>query len=143
MANLGHNQAAGRFAVLKDHGIEPAPERGKGMPWSVFLRVHWKGIAASDFFTVVVLSWRGLVTHYVLLVIELATRRVRIAGISVQPDAGWMIQMSRNLLDVLDGPLLGKRYLIVDRDTKYCAEFRQVLARRGIEVIRLPPAHAT
>jgi len=50
-----------------------------------------------------------------------------------------MMQMARNLLDALDGPLLGKRYLIVDRDTKYCPEFRQVLAREGIQVIRLPP----
>jgi transposase InsO family protein len=109
------------------------------MPWSVFLRAHWKALAAADFFTVEVWSWRGLTTHYVLFVIELATRRVRIAGIGVQPDAGWMMQMGRNLLDVFDGPLLGKQYLIVDRDTKYCAEFRQVLAREGIQVIRRPP----
>jgi len=47
--------------------------------------------------------------------------------------------MGRNLLDVFDGPLLGKQHLIVDRDTKYCAEFRQMLAREGVQVIRLPP----
>jgi putative transposase len=50
-----------------------------------------------------------------------------------------MMQMGRNLLDVFDGPLLGKQYLIVDRDTKYCTEFRHALAREGIQVIRLPP----
>jgi putative transposase len=109
------------------------------MPWSVFLKAHWKALAAADFFAVEVWGWRGLMTHYVLFVIELATRRVRIAGISVQPDAGWMMQIVRNLLDVFDGPLMDKRYLIVDRDTKYCAEFRQMLAREGIQVIRLPP----
>jgi putative transposase len=84
-------------------------------------------------------SWRGLMTHYILFVVELATRRVRIGGITVQPDAGWMMQMGRNLLDVFDGPLVDKYYLIVDRDTKYCAEFRQMLAREGVQVIRLPP----
>ncbi len=47
--------------------------------------------------------------------------------------------MGRDLLDVYDGPLIGKRYLIVDRDTKYCAEFRELLAREGIQGIRLPP----
>jgi putative transposase len=140
MANLGHKLGRGTIrGILKEHGIEPAPERGKGMPWSVFLKAHWKSLAAADFFTVEVWGWRGLTTHYVLFVIELATRRVRIAGITVQPDAGWMMQMTRNLLDVFDGPLLGKQYLIVDRDTKYCAEFRQALAREGIQVIRLPP----
>ena len=102
------------------------------MPWSVFLKAHWKALAAADFFTVEVWSWRGLMTYYVLFVIELATRRVRIAGITVQPDAGWMMQMGRNLLDVFDGPLVDKGYLIVDRDTKYCAEFRQMLAREGV-----------
>jgi hypothetical protein len=48
------------------HGIEPAPERGKGMPWSAFLKAHWKALAASDFFTVEVWSWSGLATYYVL-----------------------------------------------------------------------------
>jgi putative transposase len=109
------------------------------MPWSVFLRAHWRALAAADFFTMEVWSWRGLMTHYVLFVIELATRRVRIVGITVQPDAGWMMQMGRNLQDVFDGALAGQGYLIIDRDTKYCAEFRQMLAREGIQVIRLPP----
>ena len=75
----------------------------------------------------------------VLFVIELATRRVCIAGITVQPDAAWMMQVSRNLLDVVDGPLIEKQYLILDRETKHCAEFRQAVARGGIQVIRLPP----
>jgi transposase InsO family protein len=103
------------------------------------LRAHWKALAAADFFTVEVWSWRGLMTHYVLFVIELATRRVRIAGITAQPDAGWMMQMGRDLLNVFDGTLVDKRYLIVDRNRRYCAEFRQMLAQEGIQVIRLPP----
>ena len=109
------------------------------MPWSVFLKTHWKALAASDFFTVEVWSWRGLMTYYVLFVIELATRRVRIVGISIHPDVGWMVQMTRNLLDVFDGPLVNKTHLILDRDAKYCEEFRQTLCREGIHVIRLPP----
>ena len=52
--------------ILKDHLIEPAPARGRRIPWSVFLKAHWKAIAASDFFTVEVWSWKGLMTHYVL-----------------------------------------------------------------------------
>jgi hypothetical protein len=53
----------------------------------VFLKAHWKAIAASDFFTVEVWSWRGLVTHYVLFVIDLATRRVFIGGLTMNPRA--------------------------------------------------------
>ena len=84
---------------------------------------------AADFFSVEVWSWRGLTTHYVLFVIDLATRRIRIAGITAHPNADWMMQVGRNLLDVVDGPLAGKKYLILDRDTKYCAAFRQMLGR--------------
>jgi len=59
------------------------------------------------------------VTYYVLFVMELATRRVCIAGITKHPDTQWMLQMARQLTDTVDGILLGKRYLILDRDTNY------------------------
>ena len=75
-----------RSTILKNYGIEPAPERGKGMPWSVFLKAHRRALAASDFFTVEVWSWSRLVTYYVLFVMELATRRVCTAGIMNHPD---------------------------------------------------------
>jgi len=140
MANLRYRLGRGTIrSMLKDHGIEPAPERGKGMSWSVFLKAHWKVLAASDFFTVEVWSWWGLVTHYVLFVMELATRRVCIAGVTTNRDTPWMLQMARQLTDTVDGILLGKRYLILDRDTKYCRAFRAFVKREGTEVIRLPP----
>jgi transposase InsO family protein len=125
--------------ILKDHLIEPAPARGRRIPWSVFLKAHWKAIAASDFFTVEVWSWHGLITHYVLFVIELATRRVVICGTTTNPNEPWMLQAARNLVDVESGIVHGKRHLMVDRDTKYSAAFRTFLAREGTEVIRLPP----
>ena len=50
-----------------------------------------------------------------------------------------MTQIARNLTDAEDGILRGKRYLILDRDTKYTDEFRNVLVREGIHLIRLPP----
>jgi len=95
--------------ILKDHLIEPAPVRGRGIPWSVFLKAHWRVIAASDFFSVEVWSWQGLVTHYVLFVIELATQRVEICGITTNPNEAWMLQMARELFSE-SGMLLGKRH---------------------------------
>ena len=109
------------------------------MSWSVFLKAHWEVLAASDFFAVEVWSWSGLVTYYVLFVMELATRRVYIAGFTKHPDTQWMLQMARQLTDGIDGILLDKRYIILDRDTKYCQAFRDFLKREGIAVIRLPP----
>jgi transposase InsO family protein len=77
--------------------------------------------------------------YYVLVVIELATRRVCIAGVTTHPDCPWMMQMARQLTDAVDGILLDKRYLILDDDTKYCQAFRDFVKREGIAVIRLPP----
>src|ERR1700688_2071593 len=50
-----------------------------------------------------------------------------------------MVEVARNLTDAVDGVLLGKRYLILDRDTKYSASFRNLIKGSGTEVIRLPP----
>ncbi len=114
MANLGHRVGRGTIGrILKEHGIEPAPERGKEMSWSVFLKAHWKVLAASDFFTVEVWSWSGLITYYVLFVMELATRRIYIAGVTKHPDTPWMLQIARQLTDGVDGILLDKRYIIL------------------------------
>ena len=138
--NLGHEVGRGTIAnVLKREGIEPAPARGGRTPWSVFLRAHWRIIAAADFFTAEVWSLHGLVTYYVFFVIELAKRVVHIAGITTQPNEGWMLQVARNVTDKVSGCLIGKSHLILDRDTKYTAQFRRLIAESRTAVIRLPP----
>jgi len=140
LENLNHEVRRGTIAkVLKANGIEPAPERGKRMRWSTFLRAHWKVFAASDFFSVEVWTPRGLITHSVLFVISLADRVLHVAGITTRPDEAWMLQVGRNLLDDADGMLRGQRYLIIDRDAKYSLRFREIVEEGGTEVIRLPP----
>jgi putative transposase len=96
-------------------------------------------MSAADFLTVEVLSWVGLVRYHVL-VMDLASRRVEIAGISRCPHGLWMEQVAPNLLDVSDGFLSGKQYLILDPDPLYTGEFRGVMKRGGVEVLRLPPS---
>ena len=84
-------------------------------------------------------SPRGLVTFYVFFVIELATRRVEIAGITPNPNEAWMMQIGRNLTEPDDGFLADKRFLIMDRDSKYSLAFRTLLNNSGVEIVRLPP----
>src|SRR5258705_12260892 len=72
------------------------PKRSQNTTWKEFIRSHMAVLAGIDFFTVEVLTWRGLVTYYVLFFIHLETRRVTIAGITDQPEEGWMQQMARN-----------------------------------------------
>ncbi len=117
LRNLGHEIA--RHTVKRiplEHGIEPAPERGGKTSWKSFLRAHLGVLAGADFFTVEVLTWRGLARHWVFFVMDIKTRRVEIAGISCAPTGAWMKQIARNLTDAEDGFLLGMRYLILDRD---------------------------
>jgi transposase InsO family protein len=140
LANLCRKVGRGTIAnVLKRNGIEPSPERSPRTPWSTFLKAHWKVLVASDFLTVEVWTLKGLVTHYLLFVIGLANRVVTVAGITTRPDESWMLQMGRNLTDSQSGALHAKRYLIIDRDTKYSQQFRRLVQDSGTRVIRLPP----
>jgi len=140
VGNLGHQVGRGTIAnILREHGIEPAPERDRHTRWSTFLKAHWECLSATDFLSVEVYTIKGLVTYYILFFIDIASRSVHIAGITPHPDNRWMVQIARNLTDAKDGVLRGKRYLILDRDTKYTDEFRNVLVREAIHLIRLPP----
>ncbi|KKK83163.1 hypothetical protein LCGC14_2796130, partial [marine sediment metagenome] len=92
-----------------------------------------------DFFSIELLTTRGLVRCMVLFVIEYSTRRVHIAGVKTNPDGQWMKQVAKNLTDMEDGFLSGKRYLIMDRDTKFSDAFRKILEDEGVQSVRLPP----
>src|SRR3989442_5652893 len=141
LANLGHSidKLTVRH-ILRRHHMEPAPQRRQaGMSWTQFLKLHWEVLAATDFFTVEVATWHGLVTYYVLVVMELATRRVQIAGITPHPTTAFMQQCARQLTDPFDGFLLGKRYLIHDRDTKFTQAFDGLLKDSGVQPSLLPP----
>jgi homeodomain-containing protein len=120
LANLGyHIDAITVRNILRRHHLQPAPTRRQaGMNWAQFLKLHWEVLAATDFFTVEVATWHGLVTYYVLVVMELATRRVHVAGITPHPTDVFMQQCARQLTDASDGFLLGTRFLIHDRDGK-------------------------
>ncbi len=126
LSNLGHEIARSTIAaILERHGIEPAPERTRRTTWKEFLDRHWDLIVATDFFTVEVWTRRGLERFLVLFFIDMATRKVEIAGIASVVNGLWMSQVARNLTDADEGVLAGKRYLIHDRDPLFTAEFLQ------------------
>lgn len=81
---------------------------------------------------------RGLTTFHTLFVIDLATRRVEVAGTTPTPNDSFMLQVARNLLDDVDGFFRRQRVLIIDRDAKFSSAFRDRLASGGVEAVRIP-----
>jgi putative transposase len=97
-----------------------------------------RAAGCTDFFTVEVLTLRGLVTYYVLFFIHLESRKVDIAGITVHPDEQWMQQMARNMTMEGWGALRDRRFLLHDRDTKYTHSFRAIIASGRVKPLPLP-----
>src|SRR5207248_5458405 len=117
--------------ILKEHGLEPAPERKRKTTSKEFLSRHRDLIVAADFFTIEAWTRKGLTRFLVLFLIDLSSRRVEIAGLARQADGLLMNQVAPNLGDAAEGFLVGKRYLIHDRDPLFTAEFMETLGTSG------------
>ena len=120
--------------ILVGAGLGPAGTRS-GLSWSQFIRAQAESMIACDFFTVDTVALRRL---YVLFFIELSSWRVRLAGITENPDRVWVAQQARNLAWELSDRRIPLRFLIRDNDAKFSGAFDEVFASEGIEVIRTP-----
>jgi putative transposase len=135
LVGLGIKLAASTvWTILKEAGIEPAPKRHE-QSWSEFLREQATSILECDFLTVDTLF---LKRFYVLFFVELATRRIHLAGITTNPDGRWVTQQARNLLMQLDDEGVRPRVLVRDRDSKFTSDFDEVFRSEGIRVIKAP-----
>jgi putative transposase len=106
LANVSHvvsDQTVGN--ILRRYRIAPAPKRSQNTTWKQFIASLMDVLAGTDFFTVEVLTWRGLVTYYVLFFLHLETRRVTLGGITRHPTETWMEQVARNAIDEASGHL--------------------------------------
>ncbi len=139
LANLGYtlsDETVGN--ILRRNGIPPAPERKRTTTWKAFIRAHMAVLTGTDFFTVEVLTLRGLVTYYVLFFIHLESRKVEVAGLTPHPNEAWMTQIARNVTMDGWGFLQSRRYLIHDRDTKFTDSFRAIVKSIDVEPLKLP-----
>jgi len=139
LANLGHrlsDQTVGN--ILRRHGLSPAPKRNQTVSWKDFIRSHRDVLVGMDFFTAEVLTLKGLLTYYVLFLIQLETRRVSLVGFTPYPDQEWMEQQARNMTMEEWGCLRGCRYLLHDRDAKFCESFRELIESGSVKPLRLP-----
>ena len=132
LVGLGVKVAASTaWEILKNAGIDPAPRR-IGPTWSQFLRSQADAILACDFFTADLLDGTQA---YVLAVIEHATRRIRVLGVTLHPTGEWTAQQARNLLTDLDDQAHRVKFMIRDRGSTFTTTFDAVLADAGIRTV--------
>jgi transposase InsO family protein len=136
LAGLGYRVAASTiWKILHQAGVGPAPRRS-GPTWRQFLTAQGRSMVACDFFTVDTVFLQQI---YVLFFIELATRRVYLAGVTAHPTGGWVAQQARNVLMGIEDRVDRVRFLLRDRDSKFTAAFDAVFTAVGAKVIRTPP----
>lgn len=132
LARLGRRIAPSTvWAILKRAGSAPAPRRS-GPAWAEFLRAQAEGILACDFFHADTITFARL---YCFAVVEHATRRVHVLGVTANPTAGWVAQQARNLVMDLGKQAGSFKFVIRDRDSKFTAPFGEVFRAEGIRTV--------
>ncbi len=135
LAGLGYQVGPSTvWRILTAARVDPAPRRS-GPTWRQFLTAQAHGILACDLFHLETVTLTRL---YGFFVVEHATRRVRILGVTAHPTGQWLAQLARNLLMDLDDAGQSFRFLIRDHDGKFSRSFDSVFTAAGMRIVTTP-----
>ena len=124
--------------ILKEHGFDPNPERGKGT-WDEFLKIHASTLWACDFFSKKVWTWRGPVDLYLLVFLHVESRKVWISAPTAHPDSAWVTQQGRNFCMDMAEREEKADIILHDADTKFTKEFKEVLKSEKMRPKQITP----
>jgi hypothetical protein len=138
LVGLGYQVSASTvWKILHTAGVDPAPRRA-GPTWTQFLTDQASTILACDFLHVDTIGLKRLKQIYVLFVMEIATRKVHLLGVTPKPTGKWVTQQARNLIMDFDNRATRFKFLIRDRDTKFTGSFDAVFTAEGVRIVRTP-----
>jgi putative transposase len=113
------------------YGVISGPRRISSQRWKTFVHNHASALVACDFATVVTATFRRL---YVLVVMEIGTRKILHCNVTVHPTAEWTAQQFREAIPSDHS----YRFLIHDRDSIFSADVDQTIENLGLKVLRTP-----
>jgi putative transposase len=109
----------------------PNPRKATRQRWMMFVRNHAKAMIAADFFIVATAKFRLV---YVLVVMEIGTRRILHVNVTPHPTALWTLQQFRECVTGDEG----YRFIVHDRDSIFSSELDSSLGTLGLKVLRTP-----
>ena len=127
--------------VLRDAGIPTGPDtrpNQASIPWRTFIHANLDSIVATDFFTKKIYTVHGVIAAYVLVFIQLGSRKVYCSRATCSPNEQWVVQQARNTAMWLEEEGIEARFMLHDRDTKYSLAFREFWLSNGTKRIRSP-----
>jgi len=121
--------------ILRQASLPTGPQRGEAT-WDQFIRSHAETLWACDFVQQRILTLKGWKDAYLLVFVNVATRRAIATSSTEHPDAAWVAEQASSFKSLTGES--GCRVLTRDRDTKFGKAFDGALRETGVTPVRLP-----